>query len=40
MAEEEVKKKKGPPSEVLPNKQVMPLIGLGTYRLQDEQLLT
>lgn len=40
MAEEEGKKKKGPPFEVLPDKQVMPLLGLGTYGLKDDQLLT
>lgn len=35
MAEEEGKKKKGPPVEELPNKQKVDLIGFGTYKLQD-----
>lgn len=35
MAEEEVKKKKGPPFEVLPNKQIFPLIGFGSDKLLD-----
>lgn len=40
MAEEEPKKKKGPPFETLSNKQVLPLLGLGTYKLTDEKVLT
>lgn len=40
MAEEEGKKKKGPPVEELPNKQKVDLIGFGTYKLQDEQNIT
>lgn len=40
MADEEPKKKKGPPFETLPNKQVMPLQGFGTYTLTDEGQLT
>lgn len=39
MADEE-KKKKGPPTETLPNKQILPMIGFGTYKLKDEELLT
>lgn len=40
MAEEEGKKKKGPPYETLTNKQVLQLQGFGTYKLRDEKLIT
>ena len=41
MAEEEnQKKKKGPPYEILPNKQIMPMIGFGTARIDDEKVFT
>lgn len=41
MAEQEQqKKKKGPPVEILPNKQQLHFIGFGTYKIQDEQTLT
>lgn len=39
MADEE-KKKKGPPAEILPNKQIMPMVGFGTYKLYDEEQIT
>lgn len=39
MADEE-KKKKGPPTEILPNKQVLHMIGFGTYKIQDEKTMT
>lgn len=35
MAEEEQKKKKGPPTETLPNNQIFHLLGFGTYKIQD-----
>jgi hypothetical protein len=35
MAEEETKKKRGPPVETLPNKQLLQLQGFGTYKLKD-----
>ena len=41
MAEEEgQKKKKGPPTEILPNKQVLHMVGFGTYKITDEHELT
>ena len=40
MNEEDKRKKKEPPISVLPDKQVMPMIGLGTFKLTDEKLLT
>lgn len=41
MAEEQEKqKKKGPPFETLPNKQILPLLGIGTYKLNDQATLT
>ena len=38
--DEDKKKKKGPPFEILPNKQIMPMIGFGTYQLRDEENIT
>lgn len=40
MAEEETKKKRGPPVEILPNKQLLQMQGFGTFNLKDAQLLT
>lgn len=39
MAEDEQKKRKGPLTEVLPNKQILHFQGFGTYKLQDEDVL-
>jgi diketogulonate reductase-like aldo/keto reductase len=35
--DEEPKKKRGPPTETLPDKQLFPFIGLGTSRIKDQK---
>lgn len=35
--DDEPKKRRGPPFETLPDKQLLPMIGLGTYKLTDKQ---